>query len=144
MGRWILAFALLSPLAASAADVLDARDAFRLAGATRIDSGLVLTWAVAPGYAVYRDRIRVTAPQPGVVSGAAFLPEGAMAPDGLGGVAEEYLAPFTMRVPVAPAATGYVSVRIQGCHLQEPQVCFPPFSIDVPVEGTQAGFSPRG
>ncbi|KZC30052.1 MULTISPECIES: protein-disulfide reductase DsbD N-terminal domain-containing protein [unclassified Rhodanobacter] len=144
MRRWVLALALLSPFAASAADVLDARDAFRLVGATRIDNGLVLTWAVAPGYAVYRDRIRVTAKLPGMVAGTPFLPEGTVAPDGLGGFAEEYLAPFTMRIPVAPVATGHVSVSIQGCHLLEPQVCFPPLTIDVPAEGMQAGFSPRG
>ncbi|UJJ60564.1 protein-disulfide reductase DsbD N-terminal domain-containing protein [Rhodanobacter denitrificans] len=142
--RWILVLALLAPIAASAAEVLEARDAFHLVGATRIDTGLVLTWAVAPGYAVYRDRIQVRASASGTLTGAPFLPRGVMAADGLGGTAEEYLEPFTMRIPVAATATGLVSVRLQGCHVVEPQVCFPPFTVDVPMEGTLSGFSPRG
>jgi len=118
MRRWILGLALLAPLAAAANDILDAREAFRLVGATRIDSGLVLTWMVAPGYAVYRDRIHVSAQLPGMLSGAPFLPAGTVASDGLGGTAVEYLEPFTMRIPVAPTATGHVSVRIQGCRVR--------------------------
>ncbi|KZC39883.1 hypothetical protein RHOFW510R12_01165 [Rhodanobacter sp. FW510-R12] len=143
MRSCFLALVLLAPLSAAAEGVLDAREAFRLIDASRTEAGLVITWDVAPGYALYRDRIRVATPTPGALAGVPFLPAGTMAADGLGGSAEEYLEPFTMLIPVTDAAYGHVSVRLQGCHMREPLVCFPPFSVDVPVEGLPGGFSPR-
>lgn len=143
MRRRIFALLAFAPIATLATDLLDARAAFRLVGAVRSDADLVLTWDVAPGYAVYRDRIRVSAATP-VLTGAAFLPRGTVAPDGLGGSAEEYLEPFNMRIPLTQLATGHVSVRLQGCHVREPLVCFPPITVDVPVDVAPLGYSPRG
>jgi len=126
--------ALLVPVASSAGELLDAPEAFRIAQTSRVGDKLYVTWDVEPGYAVYRGRIHIRDGGAGNVRGPAELPAGQLVDDGLGKQSEEYLDTFTMAIPLTDRAAGDISITVQGCHQEEPQVCFQPMTINVSVE----------
>ncbi|WP_199041228.1 MULTISPECIES: protein-disulfide reductase DsbD N-terminal domain-containing protein [unclassified Dyella] len=126
--------ALLSPAMSRAGELLEATEAFRVANTTRVGDKLYVTWDVEPGYAVYRERIHIRDGGAGSVRGPAELPAGQLVDDGLGNQSEEYLDTFTMAIPLTDRAAGDISVTVQGCHQEEPQVCFQPMTIKVSVE----------
>ncbi|WNL48384.1 protein-disulfide reductase DsbD N-terminal domain-containing protein (plasmid) [Dyella sp. BiH032] len=137
MGHFLiaaLAAAALAPLTSHAGDLLDAPEAFRVAHSARVGQTLYVTWDVEPGYAVYRERIHVRDGGTGRVRGAAQLPAGQLVDDGLGNQSEEYLDTFTMAIPLTEGAAGDISVTVQGCHQEEPQVCFQPMTIKLSVD----------
>jgi thiol:disulfide interchange protein DsbD len=125
---------VLAPALAHAGELLDAPEAFRIAHTTRAGNKLYVTWDVEPGYAVYRERIHIRDGGTGNVRGPAELPAGQLVDDGLGSQSEEYLDTFTMAIPLTDRAAGDISVTVQGCHQEEPQVCFQPMTIKVSVE----------
>lgn len=131
-----LAAALLAPLAAHAGELLDAPQAFQVVHTTRVGHKLYVTWDVEPGYAVYRERIHVRDGGTGNVRGPAELPAGQFVDDGIGNQSEEYLDGFTMAIPLSEGASGDINVTVQGCHQEEPQVCFQPMTIKLSVDDT--------
>lgn len=137
-----LVSALFAPTVLRAGELLDAPEAFRVAHTARVGHKLFVTWDVEPGYAVYRERIRVRDGGAGSLRGPAELPSGQLVDDGLGSQSEEYLDTFTMAIPLTESAGGDISVTVQGCHQEEPQVCFQPMTIKLSVD--DAGLtSPR-
>lgn len=116
---------------ARAADLLEVADAFQIVDVQRSGDTVTVSWAIAPGYAVFRDRVRAIAPGLGDVP--TTLDRGVLRPDGAGGVAEEFVDQFSMTVRAPASSTERLDVVVQGCHQEEPQVCFNPYRVSIPA-----------
>jgi thiol:disulfide interchange protein DsbD len=91
-------------------------------------SCLRVTWHVAPGYYLYKGRMRVESGTPGVTLGEATYPAGERHHDEYFGEQEVFRDDFTVNVPLLrenPAATE-LTVRLhwQGC--ADAGLCYPP------------------
>jgi thiol:disulfide interchange protein DsbD len=117
---------------ADESDLLDVQDAFKLSTQTLSRERVALRWDIADGYYLYRDRIKVKTTQPGVALGALNLPEGEQKHDEFLGdvVVYHHQAEATQDLSVSdPALTELeLNVSIQGCHEEEPKICYPPFA----------------
>ena len=116
-------------------DLLQVDQAFALGSAERKAGGIEVTWAIAPGYYLYRKRLGfdvVTPADPSLI-GAPVLPKGAPIHDELEGDDEIYRDALVATLPLTAgtAAPRRLRVRYQGC--AEIGVCYPPVSrvIDV-------------
>jgi thioredoxin:protein disulfide reductase len=115
----------------------------RADGAQRVQ----LSWAIAPGYYLYRDRIHVASAAATVEIGATQFPPGQVKQDDYFGKQVVYHSALVATVPVthAPADAHAVPLRVtyQGC--AEAGLCYPPIvrtiSIELPAAaaGTGAG-----
>lgn len=133
-------FTLLAAVAGTARalqpdDLLDPREAFRLS-ATPLDAGNVaVTFRIADGYYMYRERFRFESAN-GQLLADVELPAGERKKDAFFGETETYRRQVTLRVPVsaADAARGHVQLKItsQGC--ADAGVCFLPVVQTVEVE----------
>lgn len=124
-------------------DFLPVDKAFQFSGAA--DSGNVqLTWRIAPGYYLYRDRIKIASPSPDTQFGRPQFPAGQVENDKYFGRQVIYHQQLVVTVPIqhrpASAAGVAVSVTYQGC--AEAGLCYPPqtrtVSLRVPPSGTGA------
>lgn len=94
---------------------------------------LTLTWTVADGYYLYRDRIRVTPATDGVTLGTpSFSAPGEVTEDDYFGTVTVFRQPVTASVPVTlPEGASEATVRVtyQGC--AEAGLCYPPQTREV-------------
>lgn len=110
--------------------LLPAADAFALLPVTRQGQTLQLSWNIAPGYYLYRPRIRVELLAPSTVGLQAIeLPAGSGHEDEFFGKVEIYRGLLEARVPLSavPQQALRVRIRFQGC--AESGVCYPPQTI---------------
>lgn len=117
--------------AAAEDDLLPADKAFQLS--TRAEGNVVqLTWKIAPGYYLYRNKFRFEALDASRLKDAQF-PAGKTKTDPFFGPTEIYTDAVTVRLPVESAgSTARLRVTAQGCN--EPVgVCYPPITKDVNV-----------
>ncbi len=122
----VLALLALVPAGRAADDFLPPEQAFRYA-ASATGSELVVRWTVAPGYYLYRKRMGLTSPTPGVSIGAATYPEGEVHSDEFFGEQVVFRDRFEVRAPLAvPAGTQRVELELtlQGC--ADAGLCYPP------------------
>lgn len=140
--------ASLNGLAAArsgADEFLDPEVAFRLRVTPEASGQLLLHWAIAPEYYLYRDRIKVVAKSPGTELGKPDFPPGVTKTDEYFGEQVVYHDELAARVPVlggvATARPLEVAVTYQGC--ADAGLCYPPitktFNVTLPASG--AGFS---
>lgn len=102
---------------------LPVEEAFRLA-ATRLPTGSAeLRFTVAPGYYLYRDRLKITAGSPQTRLGPVELPAGVTHEDSYFGPQQIYPGPFVVTVPVT-GTPATLKVVYQGC--AEAGLCYPP------------------
>jgi thiol:disulfide interchange protein DsbD len=138
--RWMAAFVLLACAAAQPAraddDFLPPEQAFKLSAELRPGAILHLTWAIAPGYHLYRDRLVFTAPQ----AGQPTLPDGVRKFDSnFNKEMETYAGQLAADLPLkSEAKTPFVlRVGYQGC--ADAGLCYPPaevaFTVDPAVPG---------
>ena len=117
----ILGFGL--PAVAPAGTPPPADDVFGVHVARAADGSLVCTWAISPGYHLYRERIGV-----GTGDGRSLpilLPDGEKTDDPTLGVTQLYHGRVTGRIPAsALPASGDLRLTYQGC--AEQGVCYPP------------------
>lgn len=109
---------------------LEANQAFSLTveHAVQGSDGVQLHWEIAPGYYLYRDRIKVTAaPEHGL--GPVSLPRGYKKEDPSFGVVEIYHDSLTL--PVHVKAAKELTVTWQGC--AEAGLCYPPQTRKIPL-----------
>lgn len=111
-------------------------EAFRFgAGMERADS-VALTWIIADGYYLYKDKISVTTDTPNVQIGKPSLPQGEPKHDEFFGDTEVYHEVLEASLPVARAAgsTGTLTLNVtyQGC--AEGGLCYNPITKTVSVE----------
>lgn len=109
------------------------QEAFRLT-AEPVPDGVRLTWDIAEGYYLYRDRFRFASASPGVVPGDAVFPKGKIKDDEFFGPMETYRGRVAVELPLEvagdlPRAT--LEATSQGC--ADIGVCYPPQTETVQV-----------
>lgn len=117
----------------AAEEFLQPEQAFRLQATKAGADGLQLTWSIAPGYYLYRDRMAVTA-SPSATRVATELPPGIRKDDPNFGVMEVYHDAVTMKV--APGGAAALDVTWQGC--ADAGLCYPPQTQRVDVAGVSS------
>ncbi|KAB7771067.1 protein-disulfide reductase DsbD family protein [Xanthomonas maliensis] len=134
-------FALLSTSAQAAvteADLLPVDQAFVLSAQATDPDHIALDWKIAPGYYLYRHRIRVTAGD-GFVAQPLVLPEGQHKHDEFFGQVQTYRQQLHAQLP-GKAAPGQreavLQVQYQGC--ADAGVCYPPQRRELRVALQQA------
>jgi len=140
----VLLLSLLLPLNATAASLLSSpradqllpgEQAFALLPVERAGKALTLTWNIAPGYYLYRERISVQVLAPaGLKPGALLLPPGIAHHDDHFGEVQIYRGLLQASLPLKTIAHTAVHLRIrfQGC--ADLGVCYPPQSVEQVVQ----------
>lgn len=117
-------------------DFLPAEKAFQLTVTREAADNVTLHWLIAPGYYLYRDRIKIADDSRQV--GAIQFPEGQIKQDEYFGRQVIYHAELVAHAPVAsPAATLSLRVTYQGC--AEAGLCYPPITVPVTLAGGGTG-----
>ncbi|MBM3354324.1 MAG: protein-disulfide reductase DsbD, partial [Betaproteobacteria bacterium] len=125
----LLALAAGSAQAASPADLLEPEKAFRISARVLDERTAEVSFVIADGYYMYRDKFRFAA-QPGAKLGAAELPAGERRKDEFFGEVETYRKRVAIRIPVQSAdGTLRLSVTSQGC--ADVGVCYVPMDSQV-------------
>jgi thiol:disulfide interchange protein DsbD len=125
------------PAAAGTGDFLPPDEAFRFgAGLPQADS-IPLTWVIADGYYLYRDKITVESATPNMQVGKPVLPEGKSKHDEYFGDTQVYYEVLEATLPVARAASSdkqsvTLKVTYQGC--AEGGLCYNPITKEAVVE----------
>jgi thiol:disulfide interchange protein DsbD len=114
-------------------DFLPVRAAYKVA--TAVEAGnLVVSFTVAPGYYLYRDRLGFESATPGVTLGPPALPAGLDHEDEFFGRQVIYRDQLQVGVPVSFAGAPQpfdLKLRLQGC--ADAGLCYPPQTWTVPV-----------
>lgn len=121
-------------LAGPGHDLLKADQAFQLVAAAAEHGELTVNWDIAPGYYLYRKRLRFEALAPqGARLEPAQLPKGEMVDDAHEGRTEVYHGELraVLRWPNNTPAPSRLRVVYQGC--AEAGVCYPPQSKTLDV-----------
>lgn len=127
LGTFLLLAALSGVPAAAAAELLSADQAFRLEAEAQEDGALRITFRIAAGTYLYRERFSVSALDSGVQLGQAQLPRGVIKHDPtFDRDMEIYYDELTarLRVTAAQAQVAYLRIGYQGC--ADIGVCYPP------------------
>ena len=118
-------------------DFLPPDQAFRFGPGMEKPDSVALTWIIAEGYYLYKQRIQVTSDTPGVTLGKLQLPKGDPKHDEFFGDTEVYHEILEASLPIArPAGTGKLDLNVtyQGC--AEGGLCYNPItkkiSLDLP------------
>ena len=124
---FLLLALLATPLAAQDG-LLQVTQAYPLSAT--IDPGRIhLNWHIAPGYYLYRSRVKAKSLTPGVTLGILQLPAGETVNDPYMGLEVIYHQRLQATLPYT-ATAGIKSIRLQvsyqGCHEVKPKICFPP------------------
>ena len=152
---WLLAalFALLAGIAhaVSESDLLEPEKAFRMSTRVIDDRTVEVSFAIAPGYYLYRERFQF---EQDAGFGAAFkfgkpeFPKGVKKKDEFFGEVETYRKEVAIRVPVEKPASGGETLRLlvtsQGC--ADVGVCYVPMQTKASLRfgGGVAGFPAPG
>lgn len=117
-------------------DFLPPDEAFRFAAGMERPDSVALTWIIADGYYLYRDKIKVVSETPNVQIGKPLLPKGEIEHDETFGDTEVYREILEASLPVARAAgsSGTLSLKVtyQGC--AEGGLCYNPITKTVALE----------
>jgi thiol:disulfide interchange protein DsbD len=123
--------------AAGSGQFLPPDEAFRFgAGLPQADS-VPLTWVIADGYYLYKDKISIESATPNVQIGKPVLPQGKSKHDEYFGDTEVYYEVLEATLPVARAASSAaqsvkLKVTYQGC--AEGGLCYNPITKEAVVE----------
>lgn len=123
----ILGLLALPPATAqiSMDDLLPVEQAFALDGAV-FDDVVVLRWAIAEGYYLYRHAFEVEVEGDGVVLAEPQIPPGEMTVDEFFGETETYRHEIEVVVPIVRATAGAHTLRIRSQGCADLGVCYPP------------------
>lgn len=114
-------------------ELLSADEAFRLVSADALADGVHLSWAIAPGYYLYRHRIAAEPVDGAPALAALVLPKGTPKQDEHFGAVEIFTTRLDARLPIAGGARRPAQIRLrwQGC--ADAGVCYPPVTRVVDV-----------
>jgi len=125
-------------------DLLAPDAAFAISASAVDDTTLQVTWKIADGYYLYRDRIRFSTVSRGVELGEASLPPGTIKDDEFFGEIAIYRQQVTATIPVKRTIEGPVTVQLnavsQGC--ADIGVCYPPHTQQATVKLEAASAAP--
>lgn len=135
---WLLALpALAQPVEDQ---VLPVDQAFAVSASGHDDSALTLRFAIAPGYYLYRDKIRLRALDDGLILGQPELAAAATINDEFFGEMAIYRDATEVRVPIIgldpSRPTLELEVGLQGCHENDPRICYPPHRVRLSLART--------
>ena len=121
-------------------EFLDPEVAFRFYHQSN-DDGVTLSWDIAPGYYLYRDRFKLSAADENIVAEFGAMPNGEMKDDPEFGRVEIYRdqVAFNARINAGQESPGeqQITVTYQGC--AEDGICYPPIKKTIAVaSGTAA------
>jgi thiol:disulfide interchange protein DsbD len=121
----LLTFLLHPAFATGAGDLLPPEQAFRFSARALDDGRLEVTYAIEPGYYLYRDRFRFSAKPPASLGDPVFA-AGKVKTDKFFGSTETYRDQVRVTIPVTAGADGDILLTAvsQGC--ADVGVCFPP------------------
>ena len=138
--RWMAALILLASTlgraAVAADDFLPPEQAFKPSAELRTGGIVHVTWAIAPGYHLYRDRLVFTAPQ----VGQPALPDGVRKFDSnFNKEMETYAGQLAVDLPVKADAKAPFVLRVgyQGC--ADAGLCYPPAEVAFRVDPAAPG-----
>lgn len=145
ISKWLAALAALAVLggwaggAAAADDFLPPEQAFKIKGELRDARTLVLSWDIAPGYHLYRERLGFKAAQPEVRLGAPVLPAGIRKFDeNFNKEMETYHGQLAVSVPLEQAGKPFtLTVAYQGC--ADAGLCYSPAEQAYQVDPDKPG-----
>jgi thioredoxin:protein disulfide reductase len=126
-------------------DFLAPEQAFRFEANPDGPGRIQLSWGIAHGYYLYRDRIRVSTDDPGVTLASPQFPDGIVKNDEYFGRQVIYHDSLVVPVGVSPQGLSELKVHVtyQGC--AEAGLCYPPQNRDIvlrlPPSGTASGVS---
>jgi len=134
LGSLFLLLPAISAFALGEEDILRPEAAYRYA-VTDTGDALEIDWAVEDGYYLYRQKMSYATSTPGIVLGAAEMPEGEMHEDEFFGAQQIYRGRFFVRLPYSvegerPASMALV-LKSQGC--ADLGICYPPQTWTEPV-----------
>ena len=131
-------------VAAFAAELLPADQAFRFSARALDDHTLEARFTVADGYYLYRDKFRFVVTPDGAVLGTPDLPPGKVKTDEFFGKVETYRGTVVVKLPLSGATAGQTVVLAadsQGC--ADVGVCYPPtrqmLRLALPAKGAAPG-----
>src|SRR5688572_19806140 len=123
----LLVFVAGAAGAASPNDLLEPDQAFRFSARAVAKDAIEVQWQVAPGYYMYREKIKFAAKPENVALGAPDLPPGKLKKDEFFGETQTYRGEVRVRVPVTDAG-GTDAITLvatsQGC--ADSGVCYVP------------------
>jgi len=138
--RWMVALVLLASTlgrsALAADDFLPPEQAFKPSAELRTGGIVHVTWAIAPGYHLYRDRLVFDAPQVGVPA----LPDGVRKFDSnFNKEMETYAGQLAADLPLKADAKAPFVLRVgyQGC--ADAGLCYPPAQVAFRVDPAAPG-----
>ena len=118
----------LDQVAAYEQDLLEPEQAFAFSATVADDSTLQVSWKIADGYYMYRDRIRFSSETPGVELGEPSLPAGKIKEDEFFGKIATFRNQATATIPVIRKASAPTTIQLkavsQGC--ADIGICYPP------------------
>lgn len=123
--------------AAGSGDFLPPDEAFRFGAGLPQPDSIPLTWVIADGYYLYKDKISIESTTPNVQVGKPVLPHGKSKHDEYFGDTEVYYEVLEATLPVARAASStaqsvQLKVTYQGC--AEGGLCYNPITKEATVE----------
>jgi thiol:disulfide interchange protein DsbD len=154
MPRFLLPLFLLAALAGPAraqdADgLLPVEEDFKVSATMDGRDRVAIRFEIADGYYLYRERINTKVEGAGVAAGALSMQPGKRKTDEFFGDVEVYheAAEGTLALAVPPTASGAftLTVGFQGCHEEDPAICYPPhrqqLSLELPAAAIGAGMA---
>ena len=131
-------------MAATAAELLPAEQAFRFSARALDDHTLEARFAIVDGYYLYRDKFKFVATPDGAVIGAPELPPGKVKTDEFFGKVETYRGTVAVKLPLSGVVAGQsvvLTADSQGC--ADVGVCYPPtrqkLTLVLPAPGAGPG-----
>lgn len=131
MKKWLMLALLLSPFASSYAQVdqqpLPADQAFNFSVHSVTAKGVNLTWQIAPGYHLYREKMQISLSSPKAAQlGKVVLPPGTPEENAIFGKFQQYQSNVSLMVPIHAPIKSPITLLVsyQGC--QDQGICYPP------------------
>lgn len=146
---FLVLIALFSPFASAldSQDLLPPEQAFKVSAQAIGSDAVLVSWDIADGVHIYRDKIKFESKTPAVELLNPILPAGVKAHDALYGNVEIYHDKAAVQLPLRrsqPATAAEIAVRFHGCSDQG--VCYPPqktvLSVALPPAAISAAASP--
>ena len=132
----IAALTLHIDAAAAELKLLPPDEAFRFAARALDTRTLEANYTIAPGYYMYRDKMRFAVEPETPALGDAVLPPGKIKTDEFFGRVETYRDRVVVRLPLAAAAPGRtITLRAESQGCADAGVCYPPHTqrVALPV-----------
>ncbi len=134
----LLPLSVVSQAVSDETELLPENQAFSFHAELLPDDQLEVSWTIAEGYYMYRDKIGYNLSGDNELAVPLSLPAGKQKQDELFGEVEVYTGTFTMLLPLKHNGSFTLEANGQGCN--EPVgVCYPPITHEIYFDSTAGG-----